>query len=92
MRNLHYTVVVRDAKRKLYKDINGNTVVKFMHQSSFYNDIGIIKAICVSLFKDYNAISKRGNKINIEVSYYNTISGTYPSLYAYYDNKTFIKF
>jgi hypothetical protein len=92
MGKLHYTVVVRNSKGKHYKDSNGNNVVRFQHESAEYKDADIIKGICRSLYNDYKAIAKRGSSVDIEVSYHNTISGTYPSLYAYRSDKTFIKF
>lgn len=92
MSKLYYSISVRNSKGKLYKDINGNNVFTFQHDSSFYKDTDIIKGICRSLYKDYKAIAKRGSRVDIEVSYHDTISGTYPSLYGYHSDKAFIKY
>ena len=89
--NLHYNIEVRDKDNNLYIDKDGKKVInRFMFEDNETND-NLIERICKGNYKAYNAITGSEN-INISVSSYNSISGSYMELYSYYGKESrFVK-
>ena len=91
MKQLFYSIEVRDKEGKLYKNSNGNNICSFDFESEDKNESSV-KSICERAFRNYQAICKEGSQINITVSYFNSFSNSYSLLYSFYgaENK-FIK-
>ena len=91
MKKLHYTVEVRDKDFKLYKDSRGLNVVGFEFEED-ERPTDLVQSICEYTFRKFQAVCKEGSEINIEVSYFNEDTKTYPLLYSFYggENK-FVK-
>jgi hypothetical protein len=92
MRKLFIDVQIRDAKGKLYKDRDGNPIARIAKLEINNNGEEMIKSFCQQTSKNFEAISKEGSKVHIDVMYYDSISDTYPIIYSFYgaENK-FVK-
>lgn len=91
MKQLFYSIEVRDKEGKLYKTESGGKVHHFKFEL-VGNEENIIKAVCKETFEEYQAICKEGSQINIDVRYHNVFTKTYPLLYSFYgENQKFIK-
>lgn len=91
MKQLFYSIEVRDKEGKLYKTESGAKVLNFKFEDN-KTDVEIVEAICRKEFDNYQAICKEGSQIDITVSYFNSFSKTYSVLYSFYgENKRFIK-
>lgn len=90
---MKYKVELRDSKGRLYKDNKGYIVTS--NDISFDDgeeNESLIHLICEGTSQNYEAIAKEGTDITIEVSDFNSISGTWMVLYSYYHNeKRFVK-
>ena len=91
MKQLFYSIEVRDKEGKLYKTESGAKIIDFKFEDN-RTDVEIVEAVCRKEFDNYLAVCKEGSQINIEVRYHNVFTKTYPLLYSFYgaENK-FIK-
>ncbi len=92
MKQLFYSIEVRDKEGKLYKNSNGNIVTNTFKFEDTEQDENLVHLICKHTFENYQAICKEGSQINITVSYFNSFSSSYSLLYSFYgaENK-FVK-
>lgn len=90
MKQLFYSIEVRDKEGKLYKTSKGQKVKGFKFEEATNEEF--IELTCIQTFLDYQAICKEGSQIDITVSCFNSFSMTYSVLYSFYgaENK-FIK-
>lgn len=91
MKQLFYSIEVRDKEGKRYKDSEGHSIQDFKFEEQ-ERDETLVSIICTHTFEKYQAICKEGSQINITVSYFNSFSSSYSLLYSFYgaENK-FIK-
>jgi hypothetical protein len=81
---LHFSVTVRQTNGKLFQHKDGGGVGPFQFQKNLgYEATMAIESWCKQYTKDFEAITG-SNNINVEVSEFDSISRTYPSLYSYY--------
>jgi len=91
MKQLFYSIEVRDKEGKLYKNSKYLKVLSFEFEDT-EQDENLVNLICQHTFADYQAICKEGSQINITVRYFNNFTRNYPLLYSFYgENKKFIK-
>ena len=85
-----YTIEDLDKNFKLYRTEQGNKVTSFDFEDE-EKDENIIHLICKSEYQKYKAVCKKNSTISINVSYFDSISGTYSTLY-FFDGKKFNKY
>lgn len=92
MDKIYFAVEVRDAEGNLYLDEDGSRLTSIeMFETGDYG-FDIMGIACEGIVKKFKAICKEGSKINIHISYKDSISSTYTTLYSYYGaEKRFIK-
>ena len=92
MKQLFYSIEVRDKEGKLYTTKSSGRKIKGFKFEDKEQDENLIHFICKETFEEYQAICKEGSQINITVSYFNSFSSSYSLLYSFYgaENK-FIK-
>jgi hypothetical protein len=92
MKKLGFRVEIRDKDGNLYKDSEGNSITSVCDLDVADYGEDLTQFFCENIVKKFEAFCKEGSKINIEVSYFDEISGGYPSLYSYYGaEKRFVK-
>ena len=91
MKQLFYSIEVRDKEGKLYTNSLGNKVIPFRLEDKEV-ECNKVQSICEELYSDYQAVCKEGSQINIDVRYHNVFTKTYSLLYSFYgENQKFIK-
>ena len=92
MKQLFYSIEVRDKEGKLYTTKSSGRKIKGFKFEDKEQDENLIHFICKETFEEYQAICKEGSQINIDVRYHNVFTKTYPLLYSFYgENQKFVK-
>jgi len=83
-------VQIRDSWGDIFTDSDGNKVTSIKLEKTI-NPL-FLDTMLKRLYKDFQAITPEGSRINIEVYLPNTISGTWMNMASYYGSeKRFVK-